>query len=383
MMLNFAFAEIEVIKINADISEISKKYYLTSFKNGGIVIDKDNIYIPDNNIIFIQSRKNKNENTRVEITIHGESTFHIYKLLISKEKYVMLSLFPDGQFYLHSSKRNSNEELGLISKHGGLGRIIELKNGDILVSGIYRPMYSRYLKKYDNNSMSGLSLEAKRKFDELFKEHEAFSITVYNQELVIIDSANTIKRHGENAREFEGLFLDEPLDVSESGEIYLIDSDQGYVIEKYTSDYDHKEDIKIENQEFTPIPRNLTEDKARETREKKNTYSQVNALYIKGQYMITSFNRAPNMREAPRPPYYYDITNLTGRSVIQSGELDYPIICEDDGEKVFLFVFRNGGWLGEDEMYLVGLSVEDILAGKAEKETIDRAILRYKKRQSF
>ena len=75
-------------------------------------------------------------------------------------------------------------------------------------------------------------------------------------------------------------------------------------------------------------------------------------------------------------PFFYNITTTEGK-VIYSSTLDYPVIGEDTGNKIFLFVKKSGGWLAADEHYLVGLTLDDLKQGQGEKKQIDRAIENY------
>ena len=54
------------------------------------------------------------------------------------------------------------------------------------------------------------------------------------------------------------------------------------------------------------------------------------------------------------------------------------VLCEDEKDKVFLYVKKNGGWFEEDQIYLVGLTIEDFLQGKAKKEVVDKLISEYR-----
>ena len=123
----------------------------------------------------------------------------------------------------------------------------------------------------------------------------------------------------------------------------------------------------------------MTQEALQAFRKKAKAYSVVYALYPKEDYIITSFYNAPKGRDKPEPPYYYDIMTLSGE-VVSSGELEYPILCEDEGDKVFLFVQKAGGWFEEDEIYLVGFTIQDFLEGEAEKSVIDHAIARLRQK---
>ncbi len=100
-------------------------------------------------------------------------------------------------------------------------------------------------------------------------------------------------------------------------------------------------------------------------------------LYNKGNYIITSFFQNPEWRGPVEGPYYYDIINLQGE-LVSSGTLDYPIITEDNCEKIFLFVKIEGGWFEDDEVFLVGVTIEDIIKGVISKGSIDESVARFK-----
>lgn len=370
------YAKPEVIKLNIEFSSWTNNYMWPVLASGGIHIDEEAIYIPDQKSLYIQSRKNHMDKAIVEINVPGDDYFRIQKVLPTKTSYYFSFIAGDGRLYLYKRALSKNEYLGPISKHGNMGRILELPNGNILVGGEYRPNYANYLDLYDDETRGGPTELAITKFGQFYENQKAFTLTYYDKSLVVLDSANIIQRIGDNARMFSSLFVRHTMDVSGDGTVWLIDNDQGYFVEKYSVDNKPLVGFKINNPKFKPIAETMTTEINETYQETSNAYTQAYALYLKNKHVLTSFMSASADRGVPVPPYYYDICNLDGKH-ITSGQLDYPIICEDEQDKVFLLVRKDAGWFDDDELYLYGITLEDLLNGKANREFVARAISKY------
>ena len=57
--------------------------------------------------------------------------------------------------------------------------------------------------------------------------------------------------------------------------------------------------------------------------------------------------------------------------------LPYPIVGEDEKEKVFFYKKIEGGWFGRDRVFLIGMTISDIIDGKATTANIDAAVIKY------
>lgn len=376
MTTSLLYGEIEVIQVQGEFSSWTKKYFWPALSSGSINIDSDKIIIPDINSLYIQSRDNSNDNTRVLYELDNEKQFKIKRILVKDSKYYFTIFADDARFYLYKPGMQGEAALGPVSKHGNDQRMLSFSNNKFIATGAYRPAFVSFLDKYDDESYGKQSELSKKKFHELHLNNKAFSIAVYDTNFNLVDSLNTIMRTGENAVAFDGLWTKHPIDIDEGGTLYFIDNDGGYTVERIDSEGKRLTDISISNRSFIRIPDVMTLDLEIQLKNTSNAYSEAYALYLKEGKVLTSFFTASKNMGIPTPPFYYDIVTASGKHLF-SGSLDYPIITEDDGDKVFLYVKREGGWFEDDKLFLVGLTVQDLLDGSAQKENVDRAIANY------
>lgn len=294
--------------------------------------------------------------------------------MVTENTFVLLFLGPDGRDYIYKINRYDAGTMGPVQKHGVSGSIAALP-GMAVVSGLYRPPFASYLDKYDNNKIGGQTPESTKKFKELYEVTSAFFLSFFDTNLTLVDSANILQRRGENAKAFERLYLASPMAVTGDGVIYQIDNEQGYVIETYIPPYKKAQEIRIDNAAFKAVPKTLTMKTTNDLRSTRQSLTEAYAVFVKGDYIVTSFCYRPAGRDPLEPPYYYDIIQKDGEHWL-SGKTEYPLIC-DDGEKIFLLVERDS-WFGNKEIFLVGLTIEDFFDGQAETQKIEAAIEAYK-----
>lgn len=369
------YGQPEVIRITGTLKDETVKYFWPEKANGGMCIDTGWIYIPDGNTIYIQSRHSKDHH-RDTVRIKGRDEFNIYKMHKTKHIFYLNTFWPNGRFYLYKHTPKTETNSGLVPKHGSPGRMFNLSDGRLLVSGNYRPFFRDALDLYQESASTSYMSYIKQNLKKYYLSSKSFTLTFYSDSLKLVDSLNIINRVKEDGYAFDRMWTKQAIDVDSGGTIYLIDNDQGYVVEKYASPDSEPDAIKLVNDNFKPIPRGLTEASISKLKSHPNSFSMAYALYLKNDMLVTSFHQNATGRTLPGPPYEYDITRLDGQK-IASGSLAYPIITEDSGEKVFLYVLRDGGWFQDDKLYLIGLTVEDILNGSAEKHEVDLAIQQY------
>ncbi len=374
------FCEPEIIRITGDLNSRTETYMWPALANGGIYMDSINVYISNVNSVYIQSRANPAENVKDEINIKGVGGINITAIHVSNKDYFITYLGGDGRVYLLKKDRFRNSYVGPKLKHGNLNRLFQDSRGNVLVGGNYRPQYVKYLDLYDDETAGGPTEISRSHFKKLFQETRSFTLSVFDDSLALVDSANIIDRFGDDGENYDHLYLNVPIDVSSKRKIYLIDHDLGYIVEKYSGKLKLEKTYSIKNAAFKSIPSPLTKGLKVSYGRKPNAYSIVYALYLKSGYIITSFHGSTTGRDLPAPPFYYDIINTNGE-LVKSGRLAYPIICEDESDKVFLFVRHPGGLFGKDQLYLVGLTMKDFFEGRAEKHEIDVAIKEYEKDQ--
>jgi len=378
-LVDIAQCGFEVIPVTGSLSDRTTKNLWPVFCNGAININSNELLIPDGTRIYIQERKSPYDHTQVELKRNSKDSFTTYELCSDKNVISYTVLAGDGRYYLFKRSRVNGAIYGPVPKHGLADRMILLPDGKVLASGIYRPRYVNYLDLYDDESQGYQTERSKDMFLSLYTTDKAFTLTIYDQSMTLIDSGNVLNRIGVDAQVFERFYVKHPMDVTDDNTVYLIDNSDGYLVKRYSDLNKLDYTFKISNDKFLAIPHNLNENDLTGLREQEGSYSVAYSLYKKGDYIITSFFQNPAMGGNVDPPYRYDISRTSGE-LCSSGALEYPIICEDDDNKIFLFVQIDGGWFSEDEIYLVGITIQDLLTNNVSKQDIDNSIAEFKEK---
>ena len=369
-----AFGQFEVISISEGLSEKTRERLWPVFKSGAITINTQEMIIPDQNSLYIQSRATPNDYTKINLKRHKADYFTVYEATANDEIFAYAVVGSDGRFYIFERGRKTGAIQGPVLRHGLTAeRMFLLEGNKLVATGAYRPELIYYLDLYKSNSIKDQIKNAKKNFDPLYINHKAYTLSVYDKYLTEIDSGNIIDRIGDNARAYEGLYLTQAVDITRDEVLYLIDNDQGYVIERYTDITVLDSSFEVVNPKYKKFPAVMTMKDMVELRLQDRAYSVPYALYHKEGYLISTFFQAPVRFGDIRPPYYYDISSESGK-LLYSGELEYPFLCEDDGDKVFLYVKHEGGWFEADKHFLVGVTVEDLLKDRVSKATIDASV---------
>lgn len=368
------FGQPEVIKVSDELSSEVKERLWPSFNNGSIHIDSSEIIYPNGTELLVQQRYSPSTYTRINLKRHPRDSFTVSQVVANDELYAYSVFGGDGRVYLFQMKKKTGEIQGPELRHGmSSERLFFVGDGNLVATGVYRPQLVDYVNRYRKDSIAEQKRNNKEKFDSLYIDHKAYTISLYNKQLVEFDSGNVIDRTGDDARAFEMLFPAHPCDMNKKGLLYLIDNDQGYVIEKYTAVKNLDSRFQITNPDYRRIPQKMTYKEGIELRSENRQYSIAYCLYLKGGYILTGFYQAPVMYERIQPPYYYDIVSEDGARM-KSGMLDYPFITEDEGDKVFIYVKEAGGWFQDDDHYLLGITVQDLLDGRVTNAWIDAQI---------
>ncbi|MBT3826154.1 MAG: hypothetical protein HOF96_14370, partial [Candidatus Marinimicrobia bacterium] len=343
-LVSIALCQYEVIPISNRLSETTRERLWPVYKSGAIHINEHEIIIPDESSLFIQNRLAPYDYTNINLKRHKRESFTVYKVTASKTMFAYGVLGDDGRYYLFERKRETGEIQGPVLRHGAtLDRMFLCENNKLIVTGAHRPELMQYLEKYRGDSLEEKRRNSKAKFDGLYINHKAYTLSVYDKSMTEIDSGNVLDRTGDNALAFQSLFLTHAVDINKDEELYLIDNDQGYVVEKYTGLTRFASSFEIKNPRFKKLSDVMTLEDLKELRSIDRAYSVAYALYQKDNYLLTCFFQAPIRRDTTRPPYYYDVSTESGE-LLYSGQLEYPFLCEDDGEKLFLYVKQEGGW---------------------------------------
>ncbi|MBC8192137.1 MAG: hypothetical protein ISR87_08110 [Candidatus Marinimicrobia bacterium] len=373
-----AFGQFEVIRISEELSGQTRSSLWHVFKSGAIIINNTEVIIPDKSSLFLQGRSAPHDYTRIDLRRYKSDSFIVYKVTANNNIYAYSVLGGDGRRYIFERKKKTGEIQGPVLRHGLVAeRMFLLEKNNLVATGAYRPELMGFLDRYMKGSIEEQRKNAKEKYDPLYENHKAYTISVYDNDLNEIDSGNVIDRTGDNARAFEGLFLTIAVDLAKDNVLYLIDNDQGYVVEKYTNLTKFDSSFEIKNSSFKKLPAFMTMKDLDDFRAKNRAYSVPYALYEKDGFLMTCFFQAPEYFDPIDPPYYYDISTVAGETM-HSGVLDYPVLCEDDGNKVFFYVKQEGGWFEDDLHFLVGVTTDDLLKGLVSKTSIDASIENYK-----
>jgi len=372
-----ATAQFEVIEVSNDLSPRTLELLWPVYRSGAISINDNEIIYPDQGFLTIQSRQNPLRTAKISLKHKGKDFFTAYQVAANARLLFYTVVGQDGRFYLFQRDRATEQIIHAQSRHGVSAERLFLINDSLsIATGAYRPELIGYLEKYNKDSIQEQRRNRKEKFDPLYLNHKAYSISVYDKKLKEVKRGNVINRIGDDARAYEGLYITHPVDTNSKNELYLIDNDQGYVVEKYVDFVDFNNSFEIQNPHFKKLPVKLTLEDMHEMWESESRYSVPYALYVKGDQMLTAFFQAPIRHGDVKPPYYYDLCTLSGEH-LSSGELPYPFLCEDENEKLFLYVKKEGGWFEDDTHYLVGVTMADLISGKVEKSTVDLSIQKY------
>jgi len=370
---NILLGEIEIIPVNSQLNQRTYKYFWPILANGGIYIDSSNIYIADQNRILILDRDNISSRTNYDFKIHGSTDFLIKELTVTKQYYYFTLYLPDGRNYLYKTNRMKNLKYGPVLKHGNCDRMLILPNDVLLASGPYRPGYAHFLDLNDDEENMMNEGTIQDLLYSFYEDNKSFTVAYYDSTLKLIDSLNILSLTGQAALAFDRLYTHHPIDISKSGDIYLIDNSNGYTIKHFARSSIACNILNIQDPSFLALPESLTVKSLSQIRYVYRSFTQAYMLYIRENYIISSFYYNPEGFDDPKPPYYYDILDLKG-NIISSGQLEYPVIAEDQANKVFLFIRLDDGWYKKDKLFLVGLTMNDFITGKATKNYIDKAI---------
>jgi len=375
LALTQAYPQVEVIKLSSLYKK--DKYTEGRLSHGGVAITPTKVYLAGRGQVVIQERNGKDNSAVIDLKLKYSRYLSFGSIQVEGDILTLSYLGVDGMRYLCRANQGGSIIAGPVSRHGSTDRIMKTNRSHTVVSGLYRPMYATYLDRYDDESGVGPTAESIRKFKELYETTNAFFLSFYNDSLVLVDSAAILPLKGEAASAFKDLYLSTPLDVDKEGNMLFINHLDGYTIEMVKSKSGELEKIPIWNEEFRPLPLEMSQNQAEELKSTDQSYSTVYALYSDSTHTLVSFYQNSSERGPMKGPYYIDIISKAGeikKSLISS----YPVITKDQNDKIFFSVVRARGWLKGNDHYLVGLTIDEIIGGRAEKEIIDRAIEQFK-----
>lgn len=373
------FARIDIIELSEDMP-FGEDISWLRMANGALYIDHTSVYLSSKNNIYIQKRLTPGKVEVWSTQIKNYRDYTIMRVLPVEDKIYFNLILGNGRFYLAGIKKGSGQVLNLVERHGFPGRMIGFDNF-IYVGGLYWSQYGKFLDKYDNSRGEKVSEDDIQKFDSLFDLQPGFTLCAYDDSLKLIDPVNKISRSSVNAKSFMSLYLPQPYDIDKSGEIVLADNVEGYFIKRYDEKHHYIDQFEVINDHYKELPGVLSKESAITLKSTKGSYSAIYAVYEKEKFVISSFYQSGAPQNLPEPPYYYDISTKGGEHVT-SGSLGFPLVGEDEKDKMFFYISVEGGWFENDRIFLVGMSVEDILDGQASTEFINEAVTGFMNRRT-
>jgi len=369
------YGNIEIIELSEELSKSVIKKRWTSLASGGLYLDSLSLYLSDENLIYIQSRDKHSGVKVLHVSMNGSEAFKVIRILPTRTSFYLTLFMGNGRLYLSHVEREGLTTKRVIEKHGYAGKMSWF-NERVYVGGLYWPEYAGYLDKFKAQSGNKISEMNRRSYEELFKTKGGFTLTVYDNALARVDSVNEISRTGEDAHGFMLLYVPQPYDINTEGDIFLIDNEKGYVVKRYRTNQGVVSEFKIENQNYMRLPEILTNTSAKQLKVSDKGYSVAYGLYEKQDFILSCFYQSSPPPTVPEPPFYYDVSTKTGE-LVKNGVLPYPIVGEDEKEKVFFYKKIEGGWFGRDRVFLIGMTISDIIDGKATIANIDAAVIKY------
>lgn len=365
------FGQPEVIRVS-DIYNASK-YVSTLLMDGGLAVDDQFVYLASEGGVYKQEKLSPKNAHLLQFDIKHKELFKPYSFMMEKDKLTVFFFAPNGRYYLCTTDMNGSFISGPISRNSGDGKIIRAQDGELVVAGLYRPQYVPYLDKYDDESGFQPTELSKRMFKQLYETSSAFFVSFYDDSLNLVDSLNVLSLKGEHARAYENLFLPTPMDIDDKGNVLIIDHVDGYDIKIINPETREETRITIWNEHFNPIPIELNTAVNEALKSKSGSYSKTYALYVTQGHILTSFYQNSSGRGPIDGPYHLDVITRSGAHKLSS-VVNYPAVAKGPSDKIFFLIVRDGGWLGKDEIYLVGMTIPEIINGMARKEVIDAAI---------
>jgi len=367
----------EVLEINKQIMDAGKVGLWPYHNSDGLYITADKVFIPRGNRLFIQNRGNTKPLETFYIKPYKEVPFRAYTIEVWKQKAFITGWY-EGELLYQTYALDLLT--GALSQPGrrnvNPGETIHLNDSLFVMAGNYRPSQLKISIKLLELNFAGRWPEMEALQKEYFADVLTYGLTFYDSNMQVVDTLDRVHRYGADIRYLERLHTRQMLDIDERQTLYQISNNNGYTLQVWRPPYLVAETITLKNKNYLPIPENLNEKTFERLGDTDKAYSSVSALYVKKDYTLCGFFNAPKERKPVIGPYFYDILTPEGRQV-KSLVLNYPIIAEDQDSIIFFYVQHEVGWFEDDRHFLVGMTVEDLLAGQAEKKVIESAISRY------
>jgi len=370
------FSQYEVLEISNEFTPTL--YSEIALSGGRCVIGDSAIYLAGEGAVFIQQKGRPDENVWLNLDLKHNKYYSIASLLYDNNKLRLFFRGLDGMYYLCTVDMDGTIVRGPVRKHGKRGHLKKTNDDLLLHAGLYRPLYATYLDLYDDESGPGPTDQSKRMFRELYRSSDAFFLWFYDDSLQRVDSAAVLPLKGEEAEAYERLYFSTPMDIDASGNVYFIDHIDGYTVKRLDPGTQKIDQFSLWNKNYNPIPIRMNKDESRALDSKSGSYSRAYALHSDDTHILTSFVQNNASRDPNKGPYHIDVMTVSGKQLLTMTS-DYPVVSEDSMGRVFFAVLREGGWFKASELFLVGMTIQDVLNGAAEQKKVDEAINHFKK----
>jgi len=367
-----------VIEIGDYLSSRVREHFWPSLASGGIIIDSTTIMVSNEEDLYVQSKNDIEDFYKISLKKERNDQIRVFKIAAT-ERELFYSVFSENEavFHLYKMNRQTRKVIGPVRRLPRIDGVFITQSNKMLTTGNKKNDYLRHVFRRDkpdyDESPSDAELTEKRYYDN----HEVSTITIYDERLNEELNLNQIQRTGENLRAFDRAFVIYPADYSAIDQkLYIIDNSEGYVIKKYSLLTGKNEQFELYHKMYKQIPSPLTLERIEEFKKVDASYSVPYFIYEKNGFIISGFFQAPILFKDITPPYYYDISLSSGDHVA-TGVLNYPIIAEDQMDKLFAFYRLEGSWFQDDRLFLVGFSVKELLSGEVSNESIEEAVAKY------
>ena len=364
-----------VIELNGYITPEELKYIYHYGGDGSICITKNEIFVGGKKYNYIIE-----PGKRLVRKFCGISNIKTGAVSLCSDDSLLVahSFNPEnGYYYLQILNRKGELISNSIKHHPGTGNLFfNQADSTIVISGLHFTRYCEMLDKYDEESFTP-SKQSKRGINNFFSSNMAYTLTKYDFNLTLIDSANPIERRGQNYRGYSNLYLHEVFDMDTLNNIYTIHNSSNYLIRKYSYNFELLFEFNAENENFIHIPDKLTGAKGNRMFNIPGTYSLIYTLkYIKNMIFI-SFYQNTNGWERSYGPFYYDLYTNDG-DVIATGRLPYKVVSKDNLGNLYLLVKQNAkNIFYDDKYYLISITVNELLQNEISKSSLEREIDEY------
>jgi len=366
-------AERSVVKLTSMITTDEAKSLLPySFNIGQMFYDHIGVLLLKDKIVYFDW---DHEEVINEIYVLKNKGFSMVpmSLTVKQNIYACVYLNPGiGRYRIGLFENNTNrliKRTGIHTPSNGT-RVAFLQNGrKLLAVGPFMSQYEQMLDRYDENTLSP-SEASKAKFDEYFRNNQAYVLWKYDEKLRIIDSTDAIERSGDDLTEFLRLYMNQVFDTDKESNIYIIHSAKNYLFRTYSPNLQLLKEFTGKNDNYKPIPEGLVKGDAHRLKATSGNYSIFYALYKINDLLVSSFYQNTVDMDPPEGSYYYDIHSLEGEK-ISSGSSPYPFFGHDKEGFIYLYVKKaSESWRQKTEYYLVKISIDELLAGEISKKFV-------------